>query len=250
LETAKASVFVDLGLGARTLARRLYQTGLRNRRVSAIFVTHSHVDHVAGILPYASRNQVRVFMTEGTWSELPGLRELPHIELLKPGSKVEVCDLCVESFSIPHDTAQPVGFRFEGDGVAGALATDLGELAPSVCARLAGCDWLALESNHDEELLRIGPYPWPLKRRLLSSVGHLSNRALAEFLAKSFDGRARHIFLAHLSRQNNAPGIALETARRALASRRDAGPDWNRRWRVHLTDQFQPSIVVDVAAGE
>jgi phosphoribosyl 1,2-cyclic phosphodiesterase len=139
-----------------------------------------------------------------------------------------------------------VGFRFEANGIQGALATDLGEISPDVSARLRCCDWLILESNHDENLLRLGPYPWPLKQRLLSRVGHLSNHSLARFLTGDFDGNAGHLFLAHLSRQNNDPQLAFDTARRALDNRPQTNGDAQDHWTLHLTEQTKPSIVLEL----
>jgi phosphoribosyl 1,2-cyclic phosphodiesterase len=158
----------------------------------------------------------------------------------------------VTPFAISHDAAEPVGFRFEAERVSGALATDLGEMTPEVAARLTGCDWLILESNHDENLVRLGPYPWALKQRLLSPVGHLSNHAVAEFLGNAFDARARHIFLAHLSRNNNTPALALDSAQAALDRRfgsqssDDTCAPGDERHCLHLTDQVKPSIVLSL----
>ena len=118
-----------------------------------------------------------------------------------------------------RDAADPVGFVLEAEGVRMGLATDLGYIPPNVKQQLQNLDLLYLESNHDLEMLRGGPYPWPLKQRVLSRVGHLSNEAAAEFFANDFDGRARYVVLAHLSENNNLPDLARLSAERALAAR-------------------------------
>ena len=182
-----------------------------------------------------------MFATEGTLEEFPESGALPRVELLRSGCPVIVGGLTVTPFAISHDAAEPVGFRFEAQGISGALATDLGQMTPEVGEHLDGCDWLILESNHDENLVRLGPYPWALKQRLLSSVGHLSNHAVAQFLGGPFDAQAQHIFLAHLSRKNNTPELALETAQSALDARFGA-----RSHSLYLTDQIKPSIVLDL----
>ena len=127
--------------------------------------------------------------------------------------------MAVSPFTIPHDAADPVGFVFQAEGVRMAFATDLGYIPPNVKAQLAGVDLLLLESNHDLEMLRDGPYPWQVKQRVLSRVGHLSNEAAAEFLANEYDGQAAYVILAHLSESNNFPELARVTAERALIGR-------------------------------
>src|ERR1035437_4827832 len=125
-------------------------------------------------------------------------------------------DIVVSPFTIPHDATDPVGFVFGAEGVRMAVATDLGYIPPNVKAQLKGVDLLLLESNHDLEMLRDGPYPWAVKQRVLSRVGHLSNDATAEFLARDYDCAATWIVLAHLSESNNLPELARVTAERAL----------------------------------
>jgi len=244
VSTDSVSVLVDLGFGVRSLDRRLEEAGILQRHIQAVFLTHGHCDHVRGMRSLLKRfPKLRVFLTAGTLDETPALQSHDRLEIIQAGCEVQLGDLVVKPFAIPHDAAESVGFRFEAGGLAGALVTDLGHLDGSVTGRLRDCDWIVLESNHDEELLRIGPYPWPLKQRLLSQVGHLSNAAVARFLERDFDGRARHLFLAHLSRQNNRPEIALDCALRALNGR---AASTNGGCAIHLTDQRKPSIVVQL----
>ncbi len=125
----------------------------------------------------------------------------------------------VSPFTIPHDAVDPVGFVFQAEGVRMAVATDLGYIPPNVKAQLKGLDLLLLESNHDLEMLRDGPYPWSVKQRVLSRVGHLSNEAAAEFLETEYDGQAAYVILGHLSESNNLPELARVTAERALNGR-------------------------------
>lgn len=143
---------------------------------------------------------------------------LPQIEHFRAGSHLVIGDLDITPFTIPHDAADPCGFVFEGEGVRLGFATDLGYVPPNVKLALKGCDVLLLESNHDLEMLRDGPYPWSVKQRVLSRVGHLSNDATAEFLTRDYDGSARYIVLAHLSENNNLPEMALRAATAALES--------------------------------
>jgi phosphoribosyl 1,2-cyclic phosphodiesterase len=144
---------------------------------------------------------------------------LPSVEYFQAGEPFEIGDIAVSPFTIPHDAADPVGFVFKAEGVRMAFATDLGYIPPNVKAQLKGVDLLLLESNHDLEMLRDGPYPWAVKQRVLSRVGHLSNEAAAEFLENSYDGQAAYVILAHLSESNNLPELARVTAERALNGR-------------------------------
>jgi phosphoribosyl 1,2-cyclic phosphodiesterase len=144
---------------------------------------------------------------------------LPCVEYFRSGSGFRIGDIAVTPFTIPHDAADPVGFVFEADGVRIAIATDLGYMPSNVNMHLRRCDVLMLESNHDVDMLRDGPYPWSVKQRVMSRVGHLSNDAAADFLAKGYDGEAAYVVLAHLSENNNLPELARISAERALWDR-------------------------------
>jgi phosphoribosyl 1,2-cyclic phosphodiesterase len=144
---------------------------------------------------------------------------LPAVEYFQPGRRFSIGDIDITPFTIPHDAADPCGFVFEAEGVRMALATDLGYMPPNVKAALKRIDVLLIESNHDLEMLRDGPYPWSVKQRVLSRVGHLSNDATAEFLEKDYDGGAAYIVLGHLSESNNVPELARLSAERAIGDR-------------------------------
>ncbi|WP_263408073.1 MBL fold metallo-hydrolase [Terriglobus tenax] len=141
---------------------------------------------------------------------------LPTVEYFAAGRGFTVGDISVNPFTIPHDAADPCGFVFEAEGCRVAVATDLGYMPPNVKLAVKRCDVLMLESNHDPEMLRDGPYPWSVKQRVMSRVGHLSNHAAAEFLSKDYDGGAQFVILAHLSESNNLPELARMAAEEAL----------------------------------
>ncbi len=151
----------------------------------------------------------------------PAPSYLPAVEYFASGASFAIGDIAVTPFTIPHDAADPCGFVFESrsERVRMAIATDLGYVPPNVKAALRRVDVLLLESNHDLEMLRDGPYPWSVKQRVLSRVGHLSNHAAAEFLARDYDGGAQYVVLGHLSEQNNVPELALLSAEQALGNR-------------------------------
>lgn len=144
---------------------------------------------------------------------------LPKVEYFRAGRALQIGDFSVSPFTIPHDAVDPVGFVFQAEGVRMAVATDLGYIPPNVKAQLKGVDLLLLESNHDLEMLRDGPYPWSVKQRVLSRVGHLSNEAAGTYLETEYDGQATYVILGHLSESNNLPELARITAERALNGR-------------------------------
>jgi phosphoribosyl 1,2-cyclic phosphodiesterase len=144
---------------------------------------------------------------------------LPAVEYFRAGSQFSIGEITINAFTIPHDAIDPVGFVFQAEGVRIGIATDLGYMPPNVGLQLRGCDVLMLESNHDLEMLRDGPYPWAVKQRVMSRVGHLSNDAAAGFLESHYDGHASYIVLAHLSESNNLPELARLSAERALRDR-------------------------------
>jgi phosphoribosyl 1,2-cyclic phosphodiesterase len=157
-------------------------------------------------------------VTEDTQAR-PDPAALPIVQYFTAGEGFSIGDIAVTPFTIPHDAADPVGFVFEAEDVRIGLATDLGYMPAHAAMRLRRCDILMLESNHDLDMLRDGPYPWSVKQRVMSRVGHLSNHATAEFLEKSYDGYAAYVILAHLSESNNLPELALVSAERALQDR-------------------------------
>ena len=228
VESSSTRILVDAGISCRETFKRMKAAGDDARSLSAILITHEHSDHVNGLQVLARKLNVPVFMTGAThhaWAR--GVRDVTgefpdtqRIEFFSSGHTFQIGDIEIRPFTIPHDAADPVGFTFRAEGVKIGFVTDLGYMPPSICDHLRACDVLVLESNHDLEMLRGGPYPWSVKQRVMSRVGHLSNDKLAEFFSRDYDGNAAFIVLAHLSEQNNHPEIALQAAEKALGQRR------------------------------
>ena len=224
VESSRARILVDAGISCRETFKRMKSVGLDPRSISAILISHEHCDHVYGLATLSRKLSVPVFMTGAThhaWArsrrdEAGQLPKLAKLEIFSAGRSFQIADITVTPFTIPHDAADPVGFTFRAEGAKIAIATDLGYVPVSVCDHLRNCDVLMIESNHDLEMLRVGPYPWPVKQRVMSRVGHLSNESLAQFFAKDYDRGASYIVLAHLSEQNNHPEIARQAAENAL----------------------------------
>lgn len=224
IESPRARILVDAGISCRETFKRMKSVDIDPRSISAILITHEHADHIYGLATLTKKLDVPVFMTGAThqaWArslrdEAGELPKVPKLEVFSSGRPFQIADITVTPFTIPHDAADPVGFAFRADGAKIAIATDLGYMPASVCDQLRKCDVLIIESNHDLEMLRIGPYPWSVKQRVMSRVGHLSNESLAQFFAKDYDGGASYIVLAHISEQNNHPEVARRAAETAL----------------------------------
>jgi len=227
VQSSTTRLLVDAGISCRETFKRLRAAGEDPHSLSAILITHEHSDHIYGLVVLAKKLNIPVFMTGAThltWSrairdargERPSLAKL---EVFSAGHRFQIGDIEVTPFTIPHDAVDPVGFTFRVEGAKIGIATDLGYMPVSVRDHLRACDVLVLESNHDLEMLRVGPYPWSVKQRVMSRVGHLSNEALADFFANDYDGYASYIVLAHLSEQNNHPEVARKAAERALGNR-------------------------------
>lgn len=215
LGSRSAGVLIDAGASARRLEGRMKLCGVDPLALQGILVTHEHSDHVSGLRVFAKKYSLPVYASAGTLSAIAG--GLEGVELRDIGEGAEIAGMEVAPFPTSHDCAQPTGYRIHtGDGRTFCLATDLGYVSDRVRENLLGCDMVVIESNHDLEMLRNGPYPYYLKRRILSDQGHLSNAACAGLLPELLKSGVRRFMLAHLSDVNNTPRLALETSLSAL----------------------------------
>jgi phosphoribosyl 1,2-cyclic phosphodiesterase len=218
--------------------RMTYADWLRQRQQGAASGTAAQVSNTGATLA-ASADELESELCEEPASEERDPAALPAVSYFEAGKRFAVGDIDVVPFTIPHDAADPVGFVFEGDGVRIGFATDLGYMPANARQALRRCDVLLLESNHDTEMLRDGPYPWSVKQRVMSRVGHLSNEAAAEFLERNYDGQATYVILAHLSESNNLPALARVSAERALRDRMNLLAN-----KVLLAEQGQPLATI------
>ena len=236
-------VLLDAGISARRITAALRGLGVEPSRLRGVVVTHEHSDHVAGLATLAKQLRLPVYATCPTLDRLrprvPFLEELGRV--FEPGEGFPLGELWVDSFPTSHDAACSVGYTFTGDGGKAAVATDLGRLTPEVLRAAAGCDLLVCETNHDEERVRTGPYPYPLKERILGPWGHLSNKTGAELAARAVAGGARTVILAHLSAENNTPELARAAVCRRLAEL-GCDPERDVRLTVAPRDEAGPSF--------
>lgn len=238
--TARTRLLIDAGFSKRETYARLAAVGERLDRFDALVISHEHCDHIAGLRVLAldpAFRGVPIYLSAATRDALRWDPRLEALELFTPGEKFTVGDIELTPFSVPHDAADPVAFTLEAEGLRLAVVTDLGYITEVVKQRVRGCHCLILESNHDLEMLRVGPYPWFVKQRVMSRHGHLSNRATANFLSEDFDGSAQVLILAHLSQINNHPELARLSAQEAL----DRCPARRAPVELHLASQFSPT---------
>ena len=223
IQAGGATVLVDAGKSARTLCSTLTSLGLDISGVDAIFITHEHTDHVGALEQISKKHGIPVHITERSLERMPAGEFLlgaavPH----PPEFSVRISGLTVTSFETSHDSACSVGYRFEFEDEATrhllGFATDTGVVTEGMVRGLCGCESVVLECNHDPTMLMFGRYPYPLKRRISSRVGHLSNEDCAAFAATLAESGTRHILLAHLSKENNHPTLALAAVRGAVPS--------------------------------
>jgi phosphoribosyl 1,2-cyclic phosphodiesterase len=219
VSTERTRLLVDAGLSLRETCRRLALIGEDPSRLDAILITHEHCDHVSGLARLAKKLNIPVYISWLTAPAIDWLGHSPKLELFQAGSTLAIGDIEIESFTIPHDAIDPVGFCFRAQGVKFGLATDLGYVTDSIRFHLRGAHLLLLESNHDLDMLKVGPYPWSVKQRVMSRVGHLSNEGVSDFILRDFERGAAALILGHLSEHNNHPEIARTAASRALESR-------------------------------
>jgi phosphoribosyl 1,2-cyclic phosphodiesterase len=239
LATESTRILVDAGLSMRELGKRMLAVGENLEDIDAILLTHEHSDHISGVPVLARRlkKPKPFFMTRLTGPAIDWEHSVPILEPFQAGASFRIGDIEIQSFSVPHDAIDPVGFCLQAQGVRIGIATDLGYIPQSVKHHLNRCDLLLIEANHDLEMLKVGPYPWSVKQRVMSRVGHLSNTVTCDFLADELDSRAQHVILGHVSEANNHPEIVRALAAEALERRGFFAPT------VSVAEQTQASEV-------
>jgi len=220
LQYGDTRLLIDVGKSGSAVARALSDIGVPPETISAVLITHEHIDHISGAGVFARRYHLPLIANTGTWRAMEDKvgRIPPELRREFPsGRDFFVGDIGVSPFSIPHDAADPVGYRLWGGNLSVATATDLGHFSRDVFDRLRGSDLILLESNHDPDLLRSNPhYSAALKRRILGDRGHLSNEACADALLRLSAAGTRHFILGHLSGENNNPTLARRISVGAL----------------------------------
>ena len=234
VEADGTRLLLDCGFSVKALEQRLDRLGVDCESIDAVLVTHEHQDHIRGVGALARRYSMPVWMTHGT-HKAGRCGEIPTLNLFHAhDTHIEIGSVRVEPFPVPHDAREPVQMVFRSADLQVGVLTDLGMITPHVTSKMAGCDALLLECNHDPGMLSRGPYPPALQRRVGGSYGHLSNLQAASLLSALDHGRLRHLVAAHLSEKNNTPELARDTLLEAVPSvddrlsvlLQDQGSDW------------------------
>jgi phosphoribosyl 1,2-cyclic phosphodiesterase len=217
VESGGTRVLVDAGLSAREIERRMEKRGMAAESIAAIFLTHEHNDHSSGAAVFTARWDCPLYTTAGTAEAIGLAGDLftPFVRVL-PGREGRIGNLGFRAFGTPHDAAESVAYAFEAEGARLVIASDLGRAEADFVDFLREATTLMLELNHDEDMLRDGPYTWPLKKRISGGLGHLSNAQSAEAIRRSAGPKRRRIVATHLSRTNNTPELVRAVLLRAI----------------------------------
>lgn len=212
----RTRLLIDGGLSAKQMVARLSAAGVEPETIAGILITHEHSDHIGGLDVFCRKYGTPIYCNRLT-AEAMGQDAKKNWRFFSTGGDFVVNDIAVETFSIPHDAVDPVGFVLHYGDVAFGFCTDLGFATKLVIERIRSAQTLVIETNHDEEMLRNDPRrPWPVKQRILSRHGHLSNASASEVLAELLNYKLRRAILGHLSRDCNTPSLALETVQARL----------------------------------
>lgn len=233
------AILVDVGISRRQVLNRMHERGLNASKVRGIFISHEHADHFRGVRVLSKHLDVPVFMTLNTFEKSWGPSRPANIVSFNPGDIVEVGDFKVHTFLKQHDAIQPCSFRVEHEGINVGVMTDIGEACENVKRHFSACQAVFLESNYDEDMLWSGAYPWHLKNRVASHVGHLSNKQAFELLNDFGTDELKAVFLSHLSADNNRPEIAME-----------AFEVLKTKFNVMLTNRYAPAEVFTLKKGK
>lgn len=214
----KTHLLVDTGISKKRIEEGLAQLDLSGEMISGILITHEHTDHIQGLGVFCRKYQIPVYATRGTLAGIGSYKSLGDIpdgilHEISADHAFEIGDLVITPFSISHDANEPTGFRITKGDKSIAIATDLGVYDDYTIRNLEDLSALVLEANHDVHMVEVGPYPYPLKQRVLGDCGHLSNEASGRLLCNILHDKLKYIILGHLSKDNNFPELAYETVK-------------------------------------
>lgn len=218
VSTDKSRVLIDAGLPGKSIENALSSIGESPNEIDAIFVTHEHTDHTKGVGVLSRKYDIPIYTDALTWEAMSksiGKIKEKNIKIIE-NNHVNIKDMDILSYRISHDAVSPHGYSICSNNKKFCLATDLGYFSKEVEEALKGANAILLESNHDVEMLKFGPYPYVLKRRILSNEGHLSNDDCGKAIINLMDGSFKKIMLGHLSKTNNYPELAYETVKNIL----------------------------------
>ena len=220
VENKGTRILVDAGISAKRIEETLLTIGVEPASIEAVLITHDHTDHIQGAVVFSKKNNVDIYATEGTLKYIcANCRIRPdntRLHIVNKGVGFEIGDIRVEPFAVMHDAIDPVGYALYGDDKKLGIATDLGTYDETIVARLSGAEALYVEANHDVNMLMLGSYPYTLKCRVNSEIGHLSNEACAKLIGEVRCEKTKTVMLAHISKENNFEELAFETVKQSI----------------------------------
>ena len=216
LESGATKIIIDSGLSLKELGRRLKSIDRNPEELDAVFLTHEHSDHIGGVGPLVRKHSIPLYATKGTMVAGQKLGNIPEFSPIRAGEAVRLNSLEIEPYATSHDAQESVAYVIRSQNRKLGHATDMGMVTYEVLEKLKNSHVLLLESNHDVEMLDVGPYPWTLKQRIKGELGQLSNEACGNALAAISHKHLKRVVLMHLSQTNNHPEIARVTALQAL----------------------------------
>lgn len=241
-----AKILIDAGLPGKKIDEALKEIGQNPSELDGIFITHEHSDHIKGVGVLSRKYDIPIYANEATWNAMDtsiGKIKECNIRVLDKRSAISVNDMEVKCFNIPHDAVGPMGYTLNSNGKSVSVATDLGTFTQEIKDSIKDSEVILLECNHDVQMLKFGPYPYPLKRRILSEIGHLSNedcgKAVVDILSS---GEPKQIILGHLSNTNNHPDLAFQTVLNVL---NDNNIVLGKDVTVTLADRHRPSSYIE-----
>ncbi len=244
--TKHTRILIDAGVSGKRIQEGLAELKLTGDDIDGLFITHEHLDHIKGAGIFSRRFDVPIYATCETWGameETLGKISPGNKRFVYAGENCVINDICVRPLHIPHDAADPVGFNVFAGGKKVTLATDIGHITDEIRESITESEILLLEANHDEEMVQKGSYPWHLKKRILSDRGHLSNKTAGELLSAAVDGKMKHVFLGHLSQENNEPHLAFDTVEKILQKNRiQIGKHFNMDMAYRHTTGFKVEL--------
>lgn len=222
LQTANDALLIDSGVSVKTVKKHLHEYGLSLSSVKHIFITHDHADHIKAVGVISNEYGIPVYATSDVHKGIlrnycvPKKVPVDNVKLIEKGVRQRIGDFAVTAFPVPHDSSGNVGYRIEVGDVTFCLMTDVGHVTEEMQEYIGEADYLVIEANYDPEMLAKGPYPLHLKTRIVGSEGHLSNKDCGEAIANYATSRLKHVWLCHLSEENNHPVLALKTIEQTL----------------------------------
>src|SRR5881398_1657580 len=242
VSTDHCRILIDGGLSARQIVVRLEQCGVAPEQLDGLLLTHEHGDHVCGLEVLCRKFAIPIYCNAQTAEAIRcfSLGEHKNWRIFRTGTEFTICDILVQTFPVPHDAVEPVGYAFHAGNRGLGFITDLGYPTKMLIERLREVHTLVIETNHDEKLLQNDPYrPWPVKQRIMSRHGHLSNAAAASVIEQLLPGKIERVVLGHLSRDCNTPELAMETVRASLAKHGNLNVEIHCATQFEITPQFR-----------